>query len=195
MSTPKNHRPGKPGHLPRLPRDRYHGRVVAFWTHGIYNRTTGWLTPGFYCDFREILLHTCTRYALACPAFCLMPDHFHVLWIGMADSSDQLSATTFLRKHIGPSLAPVRLQDRAHDHVLRESERRGNALLDTCGYIRDNPVRANLVTDDNEWPYSGAMLPGYPTVTGRNEQWWEQFWKAYNACAERYQAFTRSENP
>ena len=192
MSTPKNHRPGKPGHLPRLPRDRYHGRVVAFWTHGIYNRTTGWLTPGFYCDFREILLHTCSRYDLACPAFCLMPDHFHLLWIGMADSTDQLSATAFLRKHVTPFFAPVRLQDRAHDHVLRENERRRTTLLDTCCYIRDNPVRADLVNDGNEWPYSGAMLPGYPTVTGRNELWWEQFWKAYNACSERYQAITRS---
>ncbi|MFH1498219.1 MAG: hypothetical protein ABII82_10385 [Verrucomicrobiota bacterium] len=90
--------------LPRLERQWYRGRAAALWTHTLHNRTTGWLTPDFHHRFREILLHACARHDLACPAYVLMPDHWHLLWLGVAETSDQLQATKFLREHLAPVL-------------------------------------------------------------------------------------------
>ena len=62
------------------------------------DRKQGWLNGLFYYRFREILTHTAFRYAIACPIFCLMPDHFHMVWMGLSDESDQLLAMNILEK-------------------------------------------------------------------------------------------------
>jgi len=165
--------------LPRLEPEWYRGRTAVLWTHPIANRATGWLTSSFHARFREILLHTCARHRLACPAYILMPDHWHLLWLGLADDSDQLQATKFLREHITATLAPVRLQSQAHDHVLRDDEQKRGALRASCHYIFENPVRANQSHTWNEWPYSGAMISGYPTLDPRAEDYWDRFWRIH----------------
>ena len=83
--------------LPRLPREWYQGRAAVFWTHTIEDRATGWLDERFHRRVREVLLHTCARYGLACPAYVLMPDHWHLVWLGLTETSDQHTATRFLR--------------------------------------------------------------------------------------------------
>ena len=108
--------------LPRLASGHYRGNVTVFWTHTLEHRARGWLSPCFHARFREILLHSCHRFRLLCPVYVLMPDHWHLLFSGWAGSSDQLQATAFLRRELRDALAPAKLQDRAHDHVLRERE-------------------------------------------------------------------------
>jgi putative transposase len=71
----------------------------------IEGRRTGWLTHMFHAQFRELLLHALARYQLACPAYCLMPDHLHLLWLGLAPSSDQRLAAQFFRQHMNRLLA------------------------------------------------------------------------------------------
>jgi len=171
-------------HLPRLPRIWYQGRAAVLWTHTTEVRATGWLGPEFYARFREVMLHACARYALACPAYVLMPDHGHVLWLGLGASSDQWEATRFLRKHLARLLGPVRLQDRAHDHVLRENEREKGALASACQYIWENPQRAGFIAKWEEWPFAGAMLVGYPNLDPREAGYWEEFWKLHARIVE-----------
>ena len=67
----------------------------------IEGRQTGWLSETLHCQFREILTHASFRYALVCPVYCLMPDHFHLMWMGIDTGSDQINATRFLRKELG----------------------------------------------------------------------------------------------
>ena len=33
-------------------------------------------------------------------AYCLMPDHLHLVWMGLKLESDQLNGMAFLRKHL-----------------------------------------------------------------------------------------------
>jgi REP element-mobilizing transposase RayT len=169
--------------LPRLSREWYQGRAVVFWTHTIDRRATGWLDDRFHARFREILIHASARYALACPVYVLMPDHWHLVWMGMADVSDQMSATAFLRKHIRTDLAPARLQDRAHDHVLREEERRKNAFMSACRYCLQNPVRAGLVAEPALWPYADAIVSGYPDLNPVCKVFWDDFLKIHQRLA------------
>jgi putative transposase len=201
--------------LPRLEKHRYQGHAVVFWTNTLEARSRGWLTPAFHATFRELMLHAAAREQLFCPAYCLMPDHLHLVWMGMRRESDQLNAMKFLRTHLEPALGGGReWQHQPHDHVLREKERQRNAFARFCYYKLANPVRAGLVADvaaevaddvrrrtghepeesatspgesaslrrrlpDGAWPYSGAIVPGYPTLHPLEEDYWERFWKLY----------------
>jgi len=117
-------------------------------------------------------------------AFCLMPDHLHLVWMGMRRESNQLNAMRFLRRHMGWLLAPRELQRQAHDHVLRENERKRGAFASSCFYMLANPVRARLVEDLKDWPFGGAIVPGYPTLHPANDGFWELFWKLHTAERE-----------
>lgn len=170
--------------LPRLERQWYRGRTAVLWTHTLHDRATGWLTPDFHHRFREILLHSCARHDLTCPAYVLMPDHWHLLWLGQSETSDQLQATKFLREHLTPVLSPHRLQPQAHDHVLREEERARDAIRSAGHYIFENPVRAELTEDWKTWSYIGAIVAGYPRLDPREEDHWERFWKIHARTTE-----------
>lgn len=166
--------------LPRLLSHHYQGHAVVFWTLTLEQRVRGWLTPQFHSTFRELLLHTAARQHLVCPAYCLMPDHLHLVWMGLLRKSDQLKATRFLRTRLAPALGKDRRwQHQAHDHVLREDERRRNAFAATCFYVLANPVRAKLVERERDWPFLGAVVPGYPGLQPLDDGFWKLFWKLY----------------
>jgi hypothetical protein len=143
------------------------------------NRATGWLDEAHHLAVRHLLLHALSRYFLCCPVYCLMPDHGHFLFVGLEARADQLAALNWLRREWNPLLGPVKQQDQAYDSVLRESDRSGDAFTKVVGYILRNPVRQGLVTEWQDWPYSGAIFPGYPTLDPRKVMFWENFWKAY----------------
>jgi len=179
----------RPGHLPRLDASAYQGQAWAHWTMTLHDRATGWLDDKSHGFMRELLLHTLSRHHLHCAAYCLMPDHAHFLWMGLWEGSDQLKAAKFLRRHWNARLADsgARLQPQAYDHVLREDERRPEAFEDTVIYIFKNPQRAGLVTDWVDWPFLGALAPGYPDlpVTGTGT-FWPRFWKIHNRERTRF---------
>ena len=169
------------GKLPRLERHHYQGHAVVFWTNTLEERARGWLTPEFHCHFRELLLHCAAREHLLCPTYCLMPDHVHLVWMGVTWTSDQLNAMKFLRVRLEPVLGGGRMwQHQAHDHVLREEDRKRNAFSRFCFYTLANPVRAELVRTEGDWPFLGAVIPGYPDLHPLREGFWEVFWKLYS---------------
>jgi REP element-mobilizing transposase RayT len=171
--------------LPRLERISYQGHATVFWTNTLEERARGWLTPTFHAVFRETMLHAAAREHLFCPAYCLMPDHLHLLWMGMQRDSDQLNAMKFFRAQLLSALGNGRQwQHQPHDHVLREQEREQNAFATFCYYMLANPVRAELVERETDWPYSGAVVPGYPTLHPLREGYWELFWKLYSRARE-----------
>ena len=76
------------------------------------------------------------RHELCSAIACCMPDHIHLLWMGIADSSDQLAAVRYFRKHLNRvlSIADASLQREPFDHVLvtpSEFLRRSNTCLST----------------------------------------------------------------
>ena len=166
-------------YLPRLPGEYYQGDAVVHWTLPISHRQQGWLQERFLATFRELMLHAATREGLFCPTYCLMPDHLHLVWMGLRLDSDQRNAMAFLRTHLKSKLAPQKFQHQAHDHVLKENERRHNAFARVCNYIHENPLRDELVKHPNEWSFTGAVIPGYPTLHPLQDEFWPTFWKIY----------------
>ena len=178
-------------HLPRLAPECYRGFAVVHWTVTLADRATGWLNDHFHCRFRELLLHAAARETLLCPAYVLMPDHMHLVWMGLRAASDQRNAMKFLRKHLAtepanrlPAGNEFKLQKQSHDNVLREKDRVRGAFAKACFYVLDNPRRKGLVGHPKDWPYLGAMVPGYPFLHPLAEDFWEVFWKLYEQNRE-----------
>jgi hypothetical protein len=110
--------------LPRLPREHYQGDAVVHWTLTMFDKAKGWLTPALHSQFRELMLHAAAREGLLCPAYCLMPDHLHLVWMGLRLDTDQLNGMAFLRTYLEPAVSPAKFQPQAHDEVLREQRRK-----------------------------------------------------------------------
>jgi len=91
-------------------------------------------------------------------AYCFMPDHVHVLvrtppetdFLEFVDHFKQLSGHR-LRTEIGDGRSVW--QPRFYDHALRSSE----GVLPTLRYIFANPIRAGIVENANDYPYSGSF--------------------------------------
>lgn len=172
--------PARQARLPRLAAESYRGHASVHWSMTLRDRATGWLDDAHHAALRELLFHTCHRYALACPAYCLMPDHGHFLWIGLTNESDQRLASAWFRRQWNMLLAPHReLQRQGHDHVLRDAEREQGALAKIAYYIMENPERAELCKCWRDWSYLGAIFPGVIPLDPRAPNYWERFWREY----------------
>ncbi len=97
----------------------------------------------------ECLGGSAGRYGFDVVAYCFMPDHLHILVAGSTDSQVVRFVQHFKQatsyRHRG-------LWQRSfYDHVLRTEE----SVEDVAVYIWGNPVRAGLVDDAAEYPFSG----------------------------------------
>jgi putative transposase len=173
-----------PDHLPRLAAGAYQGRAIVHWTLTVQNRGLGWLTDAFHQRFRWLLLHGCARYQMACPVYCLMPDHAHLLIIGWTPESDQRLFMPWLRKHSNLLLKTCghSWQKQAYDHVLRPYESYRYAFETLAHYIRENPVRAGLVSEPQDWKYTQSVVPGYPELHFWAEDYWLRYWRIVAAA-------------
>jgi putative transposase len=99
---------------------------------------------------------TATEDQFAILAYCLMPDHIHVLLEGLTERSDlrrfvriakQRSAIRYSR-HNGGRL----WQEGYHDRVLRPDD----DVLIFARYVLQNPVRAGLVEEIGDYKYVGS---------------------------------------
>lgn len=108
-----------------------------------------------------------------------MPDHIHMIWLGVWDTSDQKLAVKHLRTRLNHSLSVIgfELQDQAYDHVLQDDERQEKAFMDVCEYIARNPERSGLVATDGYqvYPYTGCLVPGYPELKPFASDFWMRF--------------------
>ena len=103
-------------------------------------------------------------------AFCIMPDHFHLVFCLMpAENLSKLMEDTgkFTARELNKLLGTKGQlwQEGFQDHRCRNEEE----LHDLCLYIEHNPVRANLVAAAELWPYSSAFA-GNKGMLDRD--WW-----------------------
>jgi REP element-mobilizing transposase RayT len=147
----------------------------------IAGRQRGWLNPSFHHYFRDLLGASALRYGVAVPAYCLMPDHLHLLVAGITEGADQLLWAKSFRRALNRKLAPRRLQKQAYDHLLRPDESNPDAFASLSCYIGENPVRAGLVSHSQAWAYSGACIIGRPDLDPRQPGFYDQWWEWWNA--------------
>ena len=95
-------------------------------------------------------------------AYVLMPDHLH-LFIAIDDQKLSLSRWVKSLKATLSSVlrtegnSPPYWQKGFFDHVLRSNE----SYSEKWYYVRENPVRGELVKHWQEWPYGGEIFELY----------------------------------
>lgn len=96
-----------------------------------------------------------TEHNVAVGRYVIMPDHIH-LFVRGSDDFLLIRWVAGLKRAISVALqAGNQLwQPGFFDHVLRSDESYGQKWL----YVRDNPVRAGLVSDSDAWPYQGEFV-------------------------------------
>lgn len=121
---------------------------------------------------KQILAHSYihdafVRFALAGPehgawvgCYVLMPDHCHI-FVAYDDQKITLSGwTKSLKNALSLALrergvATPHWQKGFFDHLLRTSE----SASEKWNYVRENPVRAGLVTRAEQWKFAGQIFP------------------------------------
>ncbi len=105
------------------------------------------------CELRR----TSQALDFAVTAYCLMPDHLHIVCEALADECDLQEFVRRFKQRTAyqwKKRTTSRLwQSSYHDHVLRETE----STREVVRYTLENPVRARLVAAPAEYPHSGSL--------------------------------------
>lgn len=94
-------------------------------------------------------------HGVAIGQYVIMPDHIHC-FIRLA--SEQTLGTTIrlLKRSLSAAITdPMpHWQPGIFDHLLRHSE----SYSEKWNYVLNNPVRAGLVENPDDWPYQGQII-------------------------------------
>jgi putative transposase len=89
--------------------------------------------------------------------YVFMPDHLHLL----VEGTEKASLPAFVKRfkqssgfEFKAASGALLWQKGYYDHVLRRQE----AIEDVARYVLENPVRAGLVQDWNEYPFIGGVF-------------------------------------
>jgi putative transposase len=100
--------------------------------------------------------HTAAIEQFAIIAYCLMPDHAHLLPQGLRSDSDLKRFAKMAKQRSGSLYARTRherlWQEGYYERVLREED---DARV-LAKYILNNPVRAGLVKKPTDYPFIGS---------------------------------------
>jgi REP element-mobilizing transposase RayT len=145
----------------------------CFFTIRCYDRSLPFAQPSFASIAQECLLSGRERYDCEIDAYCVMPDHVHVI---VTPREDGCSSLVFVDRFKG--LTSYRLgkagwtaklwQPGYYDHLVTRDESM-NRIVE---YILHNPVRRGLCADPDAYPWSGIPDPRYtkPMYDERNAQ-------------------------
>jgi len=107
------------------------------------------------------------RYAVNVYAYCLMPNHFHIVL--MSDKADHLSKwmqwimTSHVRRyHQHYQTSGHVWQGRYKNFIIQKDEH----LLTVLRYVEANPVRAGLVSSARDWPWSSHNVRIHDAIDG-----------------------------
>lgn len=142
---------------PRIPDFDYTGRYAYHLEVNTNHRRpvlTGAVADAIIADLARAA--DATSFELM--AYMVMPDHVHILALGVSDEANalsfmqrfkQLTGYRFARDHPKPFW-----QQSFFDRALRRDE----DLLPIARYIFGNPIEAGLIAPGGEWPHQGGTL-------------------------------------
>ena len=141
----------------RLPAECYVGRKLYFVTLSFHNRRPF----GANASIARWIVDELRKHVAACEfpahAYCVMPDHVHILAAGASETSNLLKFVGLFKQDTARQFArranSTLWQYRYYDHVLR-----GRDSADRVAwYIWLNPVRKGLCTTPAAYPFLGSF--------------------------------------
>jgi REP-associated tyrosine transposase len=145
---------------PRLS-DVFSQRPTYFVTCCTRNRHRILATKNVHRAFIDFAKCAREGHDIAVGRYVIMPDHLHLFVAGDADFELGRWVGTLKRilaKEAGPNHAPNTVWQRGFfDHMLRSSE----SYSEKWDCVRENPVRAGLVSSPEDWPFAGEIVDLY----------------------------------
>ena len=107
--------------------------------------------------FLEVLVETAKENNTRIYAYCIMPDHIHIL----IESSKNMSIISFI-KHVKGRFVSwcrendknIRFQRSFYDHILRK----GEDVYTISRYIIGNPIRAGIEDHFGDYLFAGSLV-------------------------------------
>jgi REP element-mobilizing transposase RayT len=104
-------------------------------------------------------------------AYCVMPDHVHLLLEGLRDDADLRSAMHAWKLRTGfawKQRTGQRLwQSGFYDYVLRDED----SVPAIVKYVISNPVRAGIVSDASQYPHTGSSRYDFAALADSALDW------------------------
>jgi len=144
--------------MPRIPR----GQVAGNAYH-VLNRGNGGAVvfhkEGDYTAFLDLLAMAKAKHPVNVFGFCLMPNHFHLV---VQPATVALSG--FMQWWMTSHVRRYHRHYRSHGHVWQGRFKsfpiqQDGHLLTVLRYVLRNPVRARLVEQAVQWPWSSLCVP------------------------------------
>ena len=146
--------PGRPPRLPTLFAD--HGTPLFFVTCCIEERKHVLASNAVHAAFCAFAQRDQDDFGVAVGRYVLMPDHMH-LFLRLPPSMRLSDWVRQVKRTLTLTWAPktASWQRGFFDHLIRHDE----SYSEKWQYVRQNPVRAGLVTRTEEWPFQGEIVP------------------------------------
>jgi REP-associated tyrosine transposase len=155
----------------RLAREEYVGRRIYFVTACVEQRARIFQDGARANAAIEELKKVAAKADALVHAFCVMPDHVHLLLEGRAAQSDLVKFVAQWKQSTGYIFRhelPKRFwQRRFYDHVLRNA----TDSEAVAWYIWMNPVRKGIVSTPEMYPFSGSFTVEWPRIVPPKERW------------------------
>lgn len=143
----------------------------------------------------EVFDQVCSRLQWRCHAWCLMGNHFHLLV-----ETPEANLSVGMRQLNGAYSQRYNRRHGKVGHVFQGRFKavlveRDSHLLELARYVVLNPVRAGMVADTGDWPWSSyhAMLGHEPSPDWLETDWLlSQFGKRRADAVQRYVDFVRA---
>lgn len=159
-------RKGKPPRLERI--FQKYDPPLYFVTFNTHLRRHLLASLAVHSAFVDYCQRACER-DIGVGRYVMMPDHMH-LFVRFGRGSELTLGVWIrgLKRHLDCALTetgakPVVISSQKlrsfwqpgfHDHLLRSDESYSEKWM----YVRENPVRAGLVSHADEWPYAGEVV-------------------------------------
>ena len=161
----------------RLPSSRYSGKQIYFVTLCCEDRRSIFTNESLGHWLVTKLLKSAAEQGFVIHAYCVMPDHVHLLVEGMIDTCDLVrfislfkqQTAFYYKKKIGRRL----WQSNYYDHILRKPV----ATDAVAWYIWLNPVRKGLCSAPQDYSLSGSLTLDWRSRCS-SAQTWLPPWKA-----------------
>ena len=147
--------------MPRIPR----GQLAGHAFH-VLNRGNGGATvfhsDGDYQAFLDLLAAAKAKHPVKILAFCLMPNHFHLV----VQPARGATLSPFMQWWMTSHVRRYHRHYRTHGHVWQGRFKsfpiqQDQHLFTVVRYVLQNPVRARLVERAIEWPWSSLRFPQF----------------------------------
>ena len=155
----------------RLPPSHYLGPRAYFVTICCDCRKPHFSSPAFAQRAVDLLLENTSKFSFLLHAFCVMPDHLHLLAEGAAPHADLREFVRLFKQHTAFAFRKLfrnRLWEKSYyDYVLLPSD----SIERLACYIWWNPVRKHLCACPQEYSFTGSQTIDWMKHSARPSDW------------------------